>query len=222
MKKFKSYLENLNLNYSHEMILIGGGLAILAGLFIYVLLFQYTLLNLILIVGAIFICVFGLYYRYQTIGAKIIKEREDEFINLFLYFRIYLQNNYGIYKALEEIKIYASDWFEDKLEQLISDINVDKSIAPFIKFSANFSNPDFETIMISVYQMFDQGVNSEYLLSFSRQFEKVSEYQREYGRTKYDSSLRTLANMALIGTGLFTVGLMFGVVNMMGTISYGF
>lgn len=222
MKKFKNYILKLELNYNKELILILGSALILTGVIVYVVLTMLSISNLIYCLMGAFFLGFLFYYRYEKRRTFLINKRENEFIQIFLYFRIFLQNQYGIYKALEEVKNFASSWMLDKLDVLTNEIDNDKSVQPFIKFASNFLNPDCENIMISVYQMIDQGVNGSYLASFSKEFERINEFKKANNREKYDNSLKSMTSYALVGAALFSLGLMFGVISLIGSMNYGF
>lgn len=222
MKKFKNYILKLELNYNREIIFIVSAFLVLTGVILYVVLTMLTIANLIWCLMGTFFAAFLFYYRYERRKTYLINKRENEFIQIFLYFRIFLQNKYGIYKALEEVKNFASSWMIDKLDILTNEIDNDKSVQPFIKFSSNFANPDCENIMISIYQMFDQGVNGPYLATFSKEFERINEFKKINSREKYDNSLKSMTSYALVGAALFSLGLMFGVISLIGNMNYGF
>ena len=75
------------------------------------------------------------FYRYSQMKEKIREKQIDEFIEIFSYFRIYVSNNENVYTALKNILQFASYNTKERLQTLINEIDEDKSLAPFVKFS---------------------------------------------------------------------------------------
>jgi hypothetical protein len=67
---------------------------------------------------------------------KIYKERENEFIKVISYFKIFITNNFNVYSSFKATLPYASIWLKEEIEKLLNEIDVDKSIQPFINFAS--------------------------------------------------------------------------------------
>lgn len=220
MKKIENYLKSLRINPKKEYLLIGGAFSTYFITAIVAIIVQPSLFMLVMLISFFIILVFGFYYRYQMKLSQIKRTRNDEFINIFTYFRIYLQNGMGIYKAFHEILEYT-DYLRDDLNQLINEIDADKSFEPYIRFASKFDVDDVEPLMISIYQMVDQGIDSNYLNSFSFQFDKSIETLDSLNKQSFKSNLESKATYALVGAGTFSVALMFGVISLMEAFSNG-
>lgn len=221
MKKINNYLLSLELNPKRTKIKIYIYLFLLLTISILLSVFNFSMLGLLSSIGVIFVGLFALYFRFGQISRDNKEKHWEDFVNSFTYFRIFLENNVGIYQSLIAAKNLSSSWLKDKMSILIQEINNDKTIKPFISFANNFSNDEIEPLLITIYQMIDKGTDSDYLKSFSYQFDKTIELQDENFRENFDKSLKSQTLFCLVGTGLFTLALMFGVISMMENISYG-
>ena len=86
---------------------------------------------------------------------KLEKKRKslqnlNEFISVFTYFKIYLKNGLSVYDSFLEIRQYCSPWMYTQIEILISEIDEDKTILPYMNFAKKFNHNVIEEINISV------------------------------------------------------------------------
>lgn len=185
----------------------------------------FVLLNeiTITIVGSIFALVFGFLYfsRYTNKIEQINKKNIEDFSNLFSYFRIYIHNGFSVYSALKEIMLFASPELRELLEILIRDIDNDKTVQPFVKFARNFNEIIVEEMMISIYQMIDDGEQSEYLQQFELIFDKFSEVMYQKSLRSKDSKLGTLSSAPLVGSCFLIIALTIGIMSVIGGMING-
>lgn len=157
-------------------------------------------------------------------GTKIDQQKAlnlEEFTNLFSYFKIYIHNGYSVYSALKEIEQFANNSLKNQLNNLIEKIDIDKSIEPFIEFSKNFDEVIVEEMMLTIYQMIDDGVNSEHLLQFEMIFDKFSEIMYQKNLKRKDSKLGTLSSSSLIATCYLMIVLTIGIISVIGELING-
>lgn len=215
MKKLKSRIINLGLSYKKE---ITTGLAI--SIFLILLgVAGYLLLNsmIYLASGLLLLLLFNILYfsRYS----KMEEEQKDlakrDFVSLFTFFKIYLHNGYSVYTALKEIQSFADHDLATYLSELIREIDEDKSITPFIHFGRKFDDLIIEEMMISIYQMIDDGSNPTHLLQFDAIFSKVSDLAYEKELEKKKNGLASMSSFPLIGSGLLVLMVTFGIITVM-------
>lgn len=221
MKKLLNKMELLNLNPKKEItLLIVCDFVFLASAVVAVILLKNVLL---LGIGVGIAGIFSTLYlsRYGGKIEKINKENVDEFAVLFNYFRIYIHNGYSVYSALKEIMVFANENLKKMLAKLIEEIDNDKTVQPFINFSKNFNEIIVEEMMISIYQMVDDGEQSDYLLQFEMIFDKFSELISQKNLKNKDSKLGTLSSAPLIGSCFLIIVLTVGIVNVIGVLING-
>lgn len=215
MKKLKSRIINLGLSYKKE---ITTGLAI--SIFLILLgVAGYLLLNSIIYLasGLLLSLLFNILYfsRYS----KMEEEQKDlakrDFVSLFTFFKIYLHNGYSVYTALKEIQSFADHDLATYLSELIREIDEDKSITPFIHFGRKFDDLIIEEMMISIYQMIDDGSNPTHLSQFDAIFSKVSDLAYEKELEKKKNGLASMSSFPLIGSGLLVLMVTFGIITVM-------
>lgn len=127
----------------------------------------------------------GIAVDYWILGKpKRILERkraedENEFVHLFSYFSIYVRNGEPVYSALEDTIRYASSGMSSKLQTLLTSIDEDKSVKPYLAFAENFPSLEIQQVMISVYKMSVEGEGEAYLRQFETIFESLADGKRQ-------------------------------------------
>ena len=221
MKKLKEKMLILGLNPKREffIILITDLVLIITAALTFIFLKQVMYLATCLSVAFVFDLLFLTRYSKQISNKNT--ENLQEFAVLFGYFRIYIHNGFSVYSGLKEILNFANQTLKKDLQELISDIDSDKSVQPFIKFGKKFNEIIVEEMMISIYQMIDDGENSDYLVQFELIFDKFSDLLYEkYLRAK-NSKLATLSNAPLIGASFLVIVLTIGVISILGEVING-
>jgi len=221
IKKLKAQMQILGLNPKKEglILLIFNLVLVAVGTATYFILKELT--YPLVCVGLIFILNFVFLTRYsKQIEGKNI-ENLQEFATLFGYFRIFIHNGYSVYSALKELIVFANEDLKSSLQKLLSDIDNDKSVQPFIDFAKGFNEIIVEEMMISIYQLIDDGEQSDYLMQFELIFDKFSDllYQR-YLRGK-DSKLGTIGSAPLIGSCFLIIVLTIGIISVIGELING-
>ena len=222
MKKnsFRQTIEFVGLSYKKELIkvilvnlisLIGGAVA-----------FLFTKNIVVPIVAAIILGLmdFFLLTRYGDKKRAILKNRENELIAIISYFEVYIQNNNNVYQSFAQLIPYCSDWMKEKIETMLSEIDIDKTVQPFINFANNFQQLSSHSLMLSIYQMIDQGENSEQLLQFNVIFDELSKNRNKEMVNQQDRALSNMSTFPLIGAGLITVTLTISILTILGDLIY--
>ena len=123
MNKLKEKIAKLNLNFQKEMLTLGIIDFIL--LAFGVALYFFNISYLVIILVFLGIIVFSFYYlnRYDSMLLKKELALDDEFIEIFSYLKIYIANKESVYKALTNIKAFASPRMLERLDDLTNEID---------------------------------------------------------------------------------------------------
>ena len=215
MKKLKTRMMNLGLSVKKEFstLLIITSLFLVASLAAFYFLHSYIYLG----VGPFLIIFFvPLYFsRYSKLEKEQGDQSKRDFVSLFTFFKIYLHNGYSVYTALKEIQTFADKQLAMYLSELISEIDQDKTITPFIHFGKKFNDLIIEEMMISIYQMIDDGSNPTHLSQFDAIFGKVSDLAYEKELNKKRNGLASMATFPLVGSGVLIIMVTFGIITVM-------
>lgn len=221
MKNFNKRLAILGLEKRKEIIKIFLINAVLITLFGTILFFMMKIIFLVIGLTIIVVCNVAYISHYQTMEKALSHQREKEFVALFTYFEIYISNKVNIYNALESIAQFASPYIKERIEQLLFEIDNDKSVQPYVKFAHSFQSILIEQLMISVFQMVDQGSNSSYLRQFQLLFDKISEERHSLDISSRLKKIEMLSVCPLIGAGMITIIITIGIVSIIGGVISG-
>lgn len=218
LTKLKSNIIYLGYSIKKELIIFLFINIILIGLAVFLFILR---INMIInIVTLMFIPLIDYLFlsRYQNLINKLKEERNVEFITLLSYFEIFISNHNNVYKSLSLLKQYSSDWMEERLSNLLNEIDNDKSVAPYINFSKNFTYSGLQNVMISIYQMVEEGESRDALLQFDYMFNSISETIYQNKLTLKEKSIDSLNAFPLIGAGVITILLTLSVMAVIGDI----
>ena len=220
-KKLKERVSNLHISFNKELVRYVIILVVLIVGFVVSAIVSkiYPLFIVMLIVVTLYTYLY--FSRYKTMEKKNKRDDLLEFVNLFTFFRIYLKNGYGVYSALKEIATFANSSLKENIITLINEIDNDKSITPFINFAHKFDELLIEEMMVSVYQMIDDGSNSNYLVQFELIFDKFSETLHKEQIELKDHGLANLTASSLIGSAYLIIMITVGVISLIGEMLNG-
>ena len=125
--------------------------------------FYKSLTYCLILFGVTLVITFTLITSYRSKLNKISKQRDEEFIQIISYFQIFISNHLTVYQCFKLLIPYSSNWMAEQLTILTDQIDNDKTVKPFIDFARKFNDSIVENVMLSIYQMVDQGENSEQL-----------------------------------------------------------
>ena len=220
MNKLKETIDFVGLSYKKEMLkMLLINLIVLVGAVLIYLLLNNLIYAIMLFIG---LCLldFFLFTRYNDKKQTILKNRENELVAIISYFEVYIQNNNNVYQSFAQLVPYCSDWMKEKIETMLSEIDNDKTVQPFINFANNFKQLSSHSLMLSIYQMIDQGENSEQLLQFNVIFDELSKNRNRELINQQDRALSNMSTFPLIGAGMITVTLTISILTILGDLIY--
>lgn len=222
MKKnsFKQTIEFVGLSYKKELlkIILINTIFLLGGIIAY--LFTKNIVIPIVTFIVLGLLDFFLLTRYSDKKKAILKNRENELVAIISYFEVYIQNNNNVYQSFNQLIPYCSDWMKEKIEELLKQIDEDKTVQPFIDFANNFQSLSTHSLMLSIYQMVDQGENSEQLLQFNVIFDELAKNRNKEIVDNKEKSLANMSTFPLIGAGLITITLTISILSILGDLIY--
>ena len=216
--KLKDTIEFVGLSYKKEIIII---LAInvifmLSATAIYI--FFKNIIYSVFIIVALTMLDYFLFSRYNDKKKTILKNRENELVSIISYFDVYIRNNKNVYQSFNQLIPYCSNYMKEKIEDLLKEIDEDKSIQPFVNFAGNFQNLSMHSLMISIYQMVDQGESAEQLTHFNVIFDEISRNRQQEMIAQKDKALSGMSTFPLIGAGMITVALTISILTILGDL----
>ena len=220
MKKLKEREDKTQYNQKQNNLIILFPLVLALIIVALTIIFKNYLIA-VLGLASIALMVFLYFTNKSQAKLAIEKSHEIEFVDLINYFEMFLANNMNIYQAFRETIAYSSPWMSNKIERLLEEIDEDKTVKPFINFAKNFKNGVIENVMISIYQMVDDGHNDISLTQFNLMFEKFEENNRECIIRQAENKLNRLNTYPLIGSIIVTVILTISIISIVGEMING-
>ena len=215
-KSFKQRIEALGLSYKKEMttifliniliIAMGGG----------AFYFFKTTIAVVVAGVALLIVNFLLFGRYSSLEKEREKEHLDELISLLSYFELFISNKNNVYTSFRLLLPYCSGFMDEAISSMLNQIDLDKSVGPFINFAQKFNSHLIESLMLSIYQMIDNGENSGQFMEFEIFFAGIGkDHQVEMVESK-KKALDSLNQWPLFGAGAITIVIAFSITSIIG------
>ena len=221
MSKLKERMSALHISFNKEIVRFAIIAVIITVAFLVAILL--SKIYYLAIAYLMLMLIFSYFYfsRYKSMEKKQKNDDLIEFVNLFTFFRIYLKNGFGVYSSLQEISSFANQSLKGKLEKLLKEIDEDKTVVPFVNFAHHFEELIVKEMMISIYQMIDDGSESNYLIQFELIFDKFSELLHSKQLNNKDKSLANLTMTSLVGSAYLIIMITIGVVTLIGEMLNG-
>ena len=216
--KLENTIRFIGLDYKKEMIklFIINLVIILSGVLLYI--FTKAIVYSLFVLAALGGVDYFLISSYGEKKKTIINKRNEELLTLISYFETFINNNNNVYQAFSKLIDYSSLWMKERIQEFLLAIDNDKSVKPFIDFSSNFSMGSIKNVMLSIYQMIDQGENSQQILQFSFLFHEISKSRNEELKKKKERSLSSMTTFPLIGASALAVVLTLSIISIVGDI----
>ena len=215
-RTFKDRLSALGLSYQKELFII----ALISIVFVAIT------LVIVLILKEIYIALIALAFgavvlymyisRYRTMEKNKEKENVDELISLLSYFEIFISNGNNVYTSFKMLLPYCGQYLSDAVTSLLNQIDVDKTVGPYINFATKFNNRIVDSLMLSIYQMVDNGENVVELTEFDLLFNNIKNKNQEELIDSHKKSLDSLNTFPLVGAGAITIILSISIISIIG------
>ena len=216
LKRFDALLLFISANKTKEIIKIAiANILIIGGAVTLTIFLKQAMIAFVGII-ALVIVNYLIFNSYIDKKKAILDEREHEFIAIISYFQFFITNSYNVYQAFQSLIAYASPWMEEQIQSLILEIDNDKSVKPFINFANKFKNNVAGNVMMSIYQMVDEGENGLHMYQFNSLFQQLSKSQQIELIDSKERNMGSISSYPLIGAGAITVLLTFGIISVMG------
>lgn len=181
--------------------------------------------NLIYLISVCFISLaimMVFFRRYDYLLERRRVNLELEFIEVFSYLRIYLSNSESVYRSLVQSSEYTSQQMKNEINTFVKEIDEDKTIKPFIKFSNLFKNKLIEEVMISLYQMIDGGFTNNYLNQFITLFDNFKNRYLNEDLHKRMKKMDLFNSLSLFGGAYIMLLILLLIINAIGGLINGF
>lgn len=215
-KSLKDRINALGLSYQKEMMFLILLIVIVIALAFITYIFFKQIYFPLFIGGGGVIAVYFYLSRYSSIEKKTEKEHVDQLISLLSYFEIFISNGNNVYTSFKMLIPYAEIFIQDAINAMLMQIDVDKTIGPYINFASKFNNRTIESLMLSIYQMVDNGENSIELSEFNLLFNNIKEKHFDEMIDSHKKSLDLFNSFPLIGAGAITIILSLCIVSIIG------
>lgn len=170
---------------------------------------------------AFYCCYLCLFFQHPD---SVIKKKRIalrmEFVRLFSFFRIFLDNGHSVYGALLETRAYAKGEMLSLFDRLIEEINANKTIEPYLHFADAFDSIEIKQALIATYELSLDGGKDRFE-HFSSVFTRVSDEKRDEDFDRFKNKLANLNFLPLVGSAFSMALVAIAVIILMGSSSYG-
>lgn len=215
-RTLKERITALGLSYQKEVFIIlllilltlGAGLS-------FIFLLNQMLIGIIAVAIGVIIIYFYI-SRYSTLERKQQKSHVDQLISLISYFEIFISNGHNVYTSFKMLLEYSDSFLQDAITSLLNQIDVDKTVGPYITFASKFNDHIVESLMLSIYQMVDNGEDAINLNEFDILFNNIKDKYHNDLIENQKKSLDSLNTFPLITAGAMTLVLSLTMISVIG------
>ncbi len=144
----------------------------------------------------------------------------EDFVRTFTLFRMSMYPSSNVYKTLEKTASLSQGPMSIHLLNLVGELKVTTSIAPFLTLSEKFNEPLVRHILIHIYQMMVNGGDSTMLFEFNYLFDRLYELNSDRLIHRLKRQYENLAQMPMIGSGMLVMLIMVGIIGLLGSFLY--
>lgn len=216
MKKLKNKIIDLNLTYKKEITKIALIIIIANCLIAFFAIYfkNIKLIIFIFLVPFLILYIFNINYDKRILNYK--QSLENEFVTTLNYIQTYLSNGYNVYQSINEILEICNDNLNKLFISLLSDIDEDKSVTPFITFANNFGSSLIQQVMISLYLMVENGTDITYISRFMPLFSQLKKDNEQKIIKDINSRYDSLNLLPVVGAAIITIIIIIGIVSIIG------
>ena len=215
-RSLKERITALGLSYQREILFLILIVVLVIGLaFLSYIFLKGIYLPIFIGVGGILLVYFYL-SRYSSMEKRNEKEHVDQLISLLSYFEIFISNGNNVYTSFKMLLPYAELFIQDAINSMLMQIDVDKTIGPYINFASKFNNRTIESLMLSIYQMVDNGENTIEFSEFNLLFNNIKEKHFDEMIDSHKKGLDIFNSFPLIGAGAITIVLSVSIISIIG------
>ena len=144
-----------------------------ASLFIIVCVVGIALMFVHSYIVGVLIMAFGILYfnlhisALRTMSKQLTNSKEIAFNGFYRYVITLLKNNHILYSALQASLEYVDEVLLDDVNTLISDMENDPSLEPFMRFSNNFDDDTIKQMIILLFKTQEVGIINDVLDSIN-------------------------------------------------------
>ncbi len=162
--------------------------------------------------------VIGIALYYFSTKKDEIKDNLNiaNFINVFTHFRVALDSDANVFNALSASLELTSGRMHEELERLISAINKDHSVTPFITFAKKYNHRFVTHIMINIYMLINHGLDPKRLWQFNYLFETLLKEYNDAEISKHQNSYDRFDLSLFLGSGIMMFTIMGSILSLLG------
>ncbi len=179
-------------------------------------LFLTLTLSLLLLIGDYFLLSEG-----RRKKERAIVRLEKDFSESFRCFSVFVETGMTPYQALRETLPFSSPALREKIETLLHEIDEDKSVAPYVRFSDGFRSLAVRQVMIAIHRMASEGGGEAYLRQFRSLFQSYGDESRKKAAADLDGRMGMASFLPLVASALVMALIAIGIVSVLGVAIHG-
>ena len=152
---------------------------------------------------------------------RAIVRLESDFSESFRCFSVFVETGMTPYQALRETLPFSSPALRERIETLLREIDEDKSVSPYVRFSEGFRSLAVRQVMIAIHRMATEGGGEAYLRQFRSLFQSYGDESRKKAALDLDSRMGMASFLPLVASALVMALIAIGIVSVLGVAIHG-
>lgn len=183
--------------------------------------FLYVILHEIFVI--IFFFLMYLYVQndqqyIRNYARKLKLQKQQEFVNFVAYITIFLENKFNVYQSLKICIPYLDKSLQKDIETFVQQIDVDKTIIPYINIAENIGTSLIMQMMVMLYQININGFDAKYLHKFPYLIDKAYDLLTKEKIQHKKNEMGIYAMVPIISLLIMVFIMVFQIIGMVGGV----
>lgn len=177
-------------------------------------------------IGLIIILLWTLSFSWQWLQKQVIAETnirqlQKQMMDAYALIKVLILQGQTPYQAMQTTLPFLDVNLAEAMHGLLMDIDLDKSLQPYLHFANKFQSLMLEQLLFSLFQLENQGGDGTQLQQFQYLFDQVERQFYQQDLLLFHEKMQQQNNLVMIATACIAITLLVGVMQLIGGMLYG-
>jgi hypothetical protein len=174
-----------------------------------------------MIIGLLIVLEIGYWFYQDSLKDRQLRARQKQMMEAYRLIKVMLMQSVSPYQALQTILPFVDSELGENIHDLLMAIDQDKSIHPYLHFASGFQSLMIEQLFFALYQLENQGGQSQQLQQFQYLFDQAEHQYYQSQLNQFHEGMQNANGYVMVATGMIAFSLLIGVMQLIAGMMYG-